>query len=242
MEENLFKASALYESFPTIIAQLPITLEIAVISAALGLAIGFLIAIIKIYKICGLQQLCTFYVSFMRGTPQLVQLFLSYYGLPLIIKEINYAWGLQIDINGIPAIAYVFIAFGLNEAAYNSETIRAAILSVDLKEIEAAKSIGMSRMQMMRRIILPKALVVAVPNLGNSFISLLKGTSLAFTVTVMDIMGAAKMITGRNMRFFEVYIMVAIVYWVCCIVIEFFIHYLEKKLDINERFIQSTKE
>lgn len=165
----------------------------------------------------------------------MVQLFLSYYGLPVLLRALNMKFGTSFDINAIPAIAFVFMAFGLNEAAYYSETIRAAILSVDKNEIEAAMSVGMTSFQIMRRVTLPQALVVALPNIGNSIISLLKNTSLAFTVSVVDIMGAAKIASGRNLRFFEVYIAAALVYWAVCLIIEFVSKQIEQKIDVKRK-------
>ncbi|UUX34633.1 ABC transporter substrate-binding protein/permease [Fundicoccus culcitae] len=230
---KIFAPEIIPQILPTILEKLPITLLMTVVSAVIGLLLGFLIALIKIYDIPILKQLATLFVSFMRGTPQLVQLFLAYYGFPLVVAWINQQLNTSINVNNIPALLYVFIAFGLNEAAYNSETIRAAILSVDKSEIEAAKSIGLTNRQTMTRIILPSAMIVAIPNLGNSLISLLKGTSLAFTVTVIDIMGQARIIAGSNLRFFEAYIAVSLIYWVCCIIIENFVKWLEKKLNVN---------
>ena len=122
-----------------------------------------------------------------------------------------------------------------------SETFRAAILSVDASEIEAAKSIGLTDRQTMRRIILPSAMIVAIPNLGNSLISLLKGTSLAFTVTVIDIMGQARIMAGANLRFFEAYIAVALIYWLLCILIERSIRFLERKLNVDAQPVQQEQ-
>ena len=232
---NIFDPSYIGEFIPVLIKALPVTLEITVVAEIGGLILGFLIALVKIRKIPVLQQICTVYVSFMRGTPLLVQLFLSYYGLPILLQAINLELGTNIDINGIPAVVFVFISFALNEADYNSETIRAALLSVDKNEIEAAMSIGMTNFQIMRRVTLPQALVVALPNFGNSLISLLKNTSLAFTVSVVDIMGMAKVASGRNLRFFEVYIAAAIVYWAVCLIIELASKLLEGKIDIKRK-------
>lgn len=205
------------------------------ISALIGLTLGFAIALVKIRKTPIVTQLFNVFVSFMRGTPQLVQLFLAFYGFPLVVRWLNAKMGWGIDVNGIPALLYVFVALGLNEAAYNSETFRAAILSVNKIEIEAAKSIGLTNGQTMRRIILPSALIVAIPNLGNSLISLLKGTSLAFTVTVIDIMGQARIIAGSNLRFFEAYIAVAVIYWIICIIIEQLVHRLERRMNVDQQ-------
>lgn len=222
---------------PSIIAQLlpklPITLLMTVVSAIIGLGLGFLIAVVKIRNTPVLTQICSVFVSFMRGTPQLVQLFLSFYGFPILVEWLAQQMGVTANVNAIPALVYVFIAFGLNEAAYTSETFRAALLSVNKNEIEAARSIGLTNVQTMMRIILPSALIVALPNLVNSFISLLKATSLAFTVTIIDIMGQTRIIAGANLRFFEAYIAVALVYWVMCLLIEQVAKRIERKLNVD---------
>ena len=236
---KIFAPKMILQMLPTILEKLPITILMTVVAAIIGVTLGFGIAVIKINNVPVLTQIFNVFVSFMRGTPQLVQLFLAFYGFPLVVQWLNERFGWNIDVNGIPALLYVFVAFGLNEAAYNSETFRAAILSVDPKEIEAAKSIGLTDRQTMRRIILPSALIVAVPNLGNSLISLLKGTSLAFTVTVIDIMGQARILAGANLRFFEAYIAVALFYWIFCILIEQSVHYLERKLNVADRPLQT---
>lgn len=222
---------------PSIIAQLlpklPITLLMTVVSAIIGLGLGFLIAVVKIRNIPVFTQICSVFVSFMRGTPQLVQLFLSFYGFPILVEWLSQQMGVTANVNAIPALVYVFIAFGLNEAAYTSETFRAALLSVNKNEIEAARSIGLTNVQTMMRIILPSALIVALPNLVNSFISLLKATSLAFTVTIIDIMGQTRIIAGANLRFFEAYIAVALVYWAMCLLIEQVAKRIERKLNVD---------
>lgn len=239
---KIFAPEMIVKMLPTILEKLPITLLMTVVAAIIGITLGFLIAVIKINNVPVLTQIFNVFVSFMRGTPQLVQLFLAFYGFPLIVQWLNQQLGWNVDVNSIPALLYVFVAFGLNEAAYNSETFRAAILSVNPKEIEAAKSIGLTDGQTMRRIILPSALIVAIPNLGNSLISLLKGTSLAFTVTVIDIMGQARILAGANLRFFEAYIAVALFYWVFCILIEQGVRYLERKLNVADRPLQTQDE
>lgn len=222
---------------PSIIAQLlpklPITLLMTVVSAIIGLGLGFLIAVVKIRNTPVLTQICSVFVSFMRGTPQLVQLFLSFYGFPILVEWLAQQMDVTANVNAIPALVYVFIAFGLNEAAYTSETFRAALLSVNKNEIEAARSIGLTNVQTMMRIILPSALIVALPNLVNSFISLLKATSLAFTVTIIDIMGQTRIIAGANLRFFEAYIAVALVYWAMCLLIEQVAKRIERKLNVD---------
>lgn len=226
---QLFAPALIYHFLPRILAKLPITLCLTLVAAVIGLALGLLWAWIKLKNIPVLKQITVFLVSYLRGTPQIVQLFLAYYGLPIFLRSLNASY----DVKGLPALVYAFIALGLNQAAFNSETIRAAILSVPASEVEAAKSLGLTEGQTLRRIILPTALINAVPNLGNSLISLLKGTSLAFTVTVVDIMGQARIIAGANLRFFESYIAVSLIYWLLCLGIERLVHYLEKRLNVD---------
>ena len=240
--ENIFKPSAIGSAIRELISAIPITLEIAVVAAVAGMLIGFLLALFRIKKWAVLSQIATLYISFVRGTPLLVQIFLSYYGIPMVLNMLNYEFGTSFSINKIPSMVFVFVAFSLNEAAYMAEAIRAAILSVDKKDIEAAHSIGMTGGQTMRRVILPQAMIVAIPNLGNSLISLVKSTSLAFTFGVMEMTGKSKVIAGRNMRFFESYIGLALLYWILCIAIEFGIHRLEKKFNIMERKVDDNDQ
>lgn len=237
--EELFKPSIIGQAFFKLFSSLPVTLEITLVSAVLGLAVGFLLALVKIRKIPVLAQIATVYISFMRGTPLLVQIFLSYYGIPMALRIINYQTGSNYSISAIPAIVFAFVAFSLNEAAYNAEAIRAAILSVDKKDIEAAHSLGMTGWQTMQRVILPQAMVVAIPNLGNSFISLVKSTSLAYTIGVIDLTGRAKVLAGNNLRFFETYIGLALLYWIICVAIEFLIHALERRFNYLDREVKA---
>lgn len=135
---NLFKPSAIWEGIVCIVPNIPQTLEIAAVAAVIGIVLGFLLALCRIKKFPVLSQFATLYISFMRGTPLLVQLFLSYYGRPVMLNILNYKFGWEFSVNDIPSMLFVFVTFSLNEAAYMAESIRAAILSVDRKDIEAA--------------------------------------------------------------------------------------------------------
>lgn len=232
---KLFDFEFLLEAFPRILRYLPVTIEITIVAMLIGLVIGLVIALAKIYHIPVLEQVGSAYVAFIRGTPLMVLIYLTYFGIPLLLEGINRKFGTAINTNGIPAIAFAFVALGLNDGAFNSETIRSAIQSVDKGEIEAGYSMGMTPFQTFKRIILPEALIVAIPNLGNHFIGLTKATSLAFTVSVVDIMGAAKIQGARGMRYVEVFIDVAIIYWVLCFILAKAVAFIEKKLKANER-------
>ena len=218
-------------NIPQLLQYLPITLAIVILSMIVGLVFALIIALVRLNKIPVLTQLFTLLVSFVRGTPLLVQLYLSYYGVPIALKYWNYYNHTNYNINNLPAFLFVFVAFAINEAAYNSENIRGALLSVDRGEIEAAQSLGMTGGQILRRITIPEALVVALPTLGNQFISLIKGTSLAFVAGVIEMTAEGQIIAGRNFRYFEVYLSLAIIYWALTVITEVIIRFVEKRLN-----------
>lgn len=222
---NLLDIEYMIQTFPDILRYAPVTIKITVISMLLGLLIGLVTALIKIYKVPVLKWIASFYVSFTRGTPLLVQIYLSYYGLPKLLNFLN----INYDISQVPSIVFVYIAYSLNIGSYLSETIRSAIQSIDKGQVEAAYSVGMNKAQSMFRIIIPQAFTIALPNMGNSFISLMKDTSLAFVIAVVEIMAQAKIVGARSLRFFEVYINAAIIYWIMCLITERVVAWLEKK-------------
>ena len=220
-------------AIPEILKALPMTLNIAIVTMIFSLILSFFIALVRINKIPVLTRLATIYVSFIRGTPLLVQIYLAYYGLPKILDYIHLKYGFNIDVNNIPAIIFVYVSFILNVSGYLSETFRAAIQSVDKGQVEAALSIGMTKWQAMRRIVLPQAIIITFPNFGNTFISLIKDSSLAFTVSIVEMMGKAKIISASGLDIFEAYIVVAGIYWVVCIIVEKVMGIVEKKLRVG---------
>lgn len=231
---NIIDFPLIFSQIPTLLVYLPMTLVITFFSMLFGVFIGLVIALIKINRIPLLTQIATVFVSFVRGTPLLVQLYISYYGIPIFLRYINYFYGTDFQVNNIPSLLFVLIAFSLNEAAYNSETIRAALQSVNKGQIEAAQSLGMTYRQVLQRIIIPEAFIVALPNLGNSLIGLLKGTSLAFVCSVVEMTARGKILAGFNYRYFEVYLSLALIYWFLTIMIEQLIKYCEKRLTISD--------
>ena len=136
----------------------------------------------------------------------------------------------NIDINVIPGMVYVLIAYSFNIGAYMAETIRSSIEAVDRGQFEAARSVGMTSFQVYTRIIIPQTFVIALPNLGNSLISAVKDTSLMFVAGLVDVMAKAKIIGARAYNYLEVYIAAALIYWGTCLLIEIVFRLLEKKL------------
>ncbi|MEC0545690.1 amino acid ABC transporter permease [Bacillus inaquosorum] len=195
-------------AFPTLIQALPITLFMAVAAMIFAIIGGLILALITKNKIPVLHQLSKLYISFFRGVPTLVQLFLIYYGLPQLFPEMS----------KMTALTATIIGLSLKNAAYLAEIFRAALNSVDDGQLEACLSVGMTKLQAYRRIILPQAVRNAIPATGNTFIGLLKETSLAFTLGVMEMFAQGKMYASGNLKYFETYLAVAIVYWVLTII------------------------
>ncbi len=200
------------ESLPKIIMAVPITLFMAFVSAGAGWLAGIFIALIRKYRIPFLSQICAVFVSFMRGVPMVILLYISYYALPILLYNYGQSIGITIDGNTVPAVFYAIIALILDQAAYSSEIFRSALSAVDEGQMEAAFSVGMTRSQALIRIIFPQALAIALPNLGGIFIGLIKGTSLAYYVGVYEITATANLLAMPALNFIEAYIMTTIIY------------------------------
>ena len=200
-----------------LIPGLTVTIPLTVISFALAMVIAIAVALIQFAKVRILKDIARFYVWVIRGTPLLVQLFVVFYGLPNI--------GILID----PFPAAV-IVFAINEGAYCAETIRAGLEAVPYGQMEAGECVGMSYMQIMRRILLPQALRISFPTLANSIISMTKDTSLAANITVTEMFMATQRIVARTYEPLLLYIEVGIIYLVFCTVLTRLQRYGEKKL------------
>lgn len=196
------------------------TIPITLISFTLGLLLGFIVALIRLYGPRPLKLVVRFYVWIIRGTPLLVQLFLIFYALP----------GVGITLDAFPAAV---IGFSLNVGAFTSEVIRATLLSVAKGQWEAAHSIGMSWAQSLRFIILPQAARVAVPPLSNTFISLVKDTSLASVITVPEMFLAAQRIAAVTYQPLILYTEAAMLYLLISSVLSYLQSRLEKRLERN---------
>lgn len=151
---NLFDIKMVFTQIPDLLTYLPVTLELAVVSMIVSLILGLILALIKMKKIPVLKQIANLYISVIRGTPVLVQLYVTYFGIPMILKAINLKYGTNYNANGVAPIIYAFIALAVNESAYNAEVIRASLESVPKGQIEAANALGMTYFQALRRVIL----------------------------------------------------------------------------------------
>ena len=194
------------------------TIPLTLASFALGLALALAVALMRLSPIRVVSGLARAYISVIRGTPLLVQLFVIFYGLPSVGLTIS-PWPSAI------------IAFSMNVGGYGAEIIRAAILSVPKGQWEAAHMVGMPRALALRRIILPQAARVSVPPLSNTFISLVKDTSLASLILVTELFREAQQIAAVSQEFMVLYVEAAAVYWVVCLFLSTAQSLLERRLD-----------
>ena len=195
-----------------------VTIPLTILSFALALIIAVICAMIQIADIRGLKQLVRFYIWIIRGTPLLVQLYLVYFGLPDL--------GIM-----LPAFPCAVAVFALNEGAYCAETVRAAIEAVPKGQMEAGYCVGMSYVQIMRRIVLPQAFRTAFPPLSNSLISMVKDTSLAANITVTEMFMETQRVAGRTYEHLALYAEVALIYLLFCTVITWLQRLGERKLN-----------
>lgn len=203
---------------PMLLATVKATIPLTAISFVIGLAIALVVALMRLSTIPVVSQLARFYISLIRGTPLLVQLFLIFYGLP----------ALGLTFNSFTA---AIIAFSLNVGGYAAEVIRSAILSVPKGQWEAALTIGMGYATTLRRVILPQAARTAVPPLSNTLISLVKDTSLASVVLVTELLRVAQIAAAPTFQFFALYGVAALIYWVICLILSFVQSRLETRLE-----------
>lgn len=217
----MFKFDYFLYCIPQIAARLDVTLELTFVSAALALIIGVLVAMIATYKVKVLYPITRVYVSFMRGTPVVAQLYFFYFGMAVYSTAIR-------DMTPMVAVS---IVMSLNVGAFMSESIRGALLSVDEGQREAAASLGMTNAQTFWRIVVPQAVRVALPPLFNDVINLIKMSSLSFMIGVPDIMGAAKILGANSFRYFEIYAAVMLVYWVVILAFSALSKWLQRRCE-----------
>lgn len=206
---------------PVILRFVPLTFGMAVGSMIGALVLAAVLAVIRVLRIPVANQAAGVFISFFRGTPLLVQLFLFYYGLPQAIPAF-------VAIDGVTA---AMLGLTLHFAAYMAESLRGAILGVARDQWEAARAVGMTEGQTMRRIILPQAARVFAPTMVNYFVDILKSTSLAFTLGVTEMMGAAQKEAAGSFRYLESFLVVAIIYWIMVEVLSRVQAWLERRTE-----------
>lgn len=214
--QHLFDFPLAVESFPYIIKGIGHTLLISFVGMGIGLLLGFLLAILRSSRWFFIRWPARIYISFMRGIPMLVFLFILYFGLPVI--------GIQFS-----ALTAALIGFSLHSSAYMAEINRSALDSVDKGQWEAAKSLGLPYWPTMKSVILPQATRIAIPPLSNVLLDLIKASSLAAMITVPDLFHRAKVVGGREFDYMTMYILVALIYWGICVLVELWQNDLERR-------------
>ncbi|URZ18401.1 amino acid ABC transporter permease [Clostridium felsineum] len=226
---KLFDANAMFQYFPKILAHLNITLLIVSASIILGAVLGIVLSIFRLYKVPVLNQLSIVYISFVRGTPIIVQMFIVFYGLPLVLNSFN------IDINRWDKLYFVIVTYALNSAAFLAEIFRASIGSVPIGQTEAAYSVGLNKIQAFTRIVFPQAIITALPSLGTTLVGLLQDTSIAFTLGIIDVMGEVQAIAANTRRTIEGYVDAAIIFVILATIIEKLFSSVERRLIIRKQ-------
>lgn len=208
------------------------SIPITLVTFVLGLIIALFTALMRISTSRVLRGIARVYISIIRGTPMIVQLFIIFYSIPelgrLITNNSDSQWTLA------PVVAAI-IGLSLNVGAYASEIIRGGILSIPKGQTEAAYSIGMNYRQTVQRIVLPQAIRVSVPALGNTFLSLIKDTSLLGFILVAEMFRKAQEVASTTYEYLTIYILVALLYWVVCFIISIIQNYYESYLERGYR-------
>ncbi len=217
-----FDMNLVVNSFPLLLIGAGVTIQITVLSTAIGFVIGLIVGVARISNLRLLRMLAEVYVEFFRGTPLLVQIFLFYFALPVIT-------GQRID----PFIAAIS-ACGINSGAYVAEIFRAGIQSIDEGQMEAGRSLGMTWLQTMRYIIVPQAFKRVIPPLGNEFIAMLKDSSLVSVIGFEELTRRGQLIIAKTYGSFEIWMSVAVIYLVMTLTISRFVAYLERRCRVHD--------
>lgn len=229
-----FSLQILLETILIVLEVVPKTLLLALLILAIGIILGAIIALIKRNQTPVLTQIVNLFVSYMRGVPLIIHLFIIRYSLPEATTGFLSIFGVTMDPNEFPTILMAITAFSLLQVAFESENIRSAFQSVPDSQVEAGMSIGYTRSQNMRRVIIPQALTIAVPLFLNSYIKVIKSLSLAFTVGVVEIFAQARFAAALSYRYLESYVAAAVVYWIVCGILQIVVNKIQGRLSVNE--------
>lgn len=220
----------LMDTFFVALSGVPVTLLVTIISLFIAVPFGFLLALSRIYEIPVLNSFAKLYISFVRGTPIIIQIFVLYATIPLLLNGLFEKYEIDYPIYEINPLWYAFIIFSFNTTAVLIEVFRSALQTVSKGQIEAAHSVGLTTWQAYRRIIIPQALVAAMPNLCTATINLIKATSLGYAISLQEITLKAKVEANFGYNYLEAYIDIFVVYLLICIAVEYLFKWYEKRL------------
>lgn len=214
------QVEGIVEVLKSMIRVFPTTLSLAIATALIAFSIAIVFAICEYLEVKGTRKLIEVYTSFFRGTPLVAQLFFFYFGLPTLIPAFK-------SVSGYTSAV---ITMGLNNSAYIKEAIRGALSSVEKGQVEAGLSLGYTNKQVVRYIVFPQAALTALPSLSNSLVDILKGTSMAFVVGVIEMTAAAQLYSASTLRFFEGYAALILMYFFLVLILERILRATEKQL------------
>ena len=209
---------------------IPVSLYITFVSLLIAMPFSFLCAMARVKRVPILSQVITVVVSFLRGTPLVVQLFIIYSGFPSILNLIVKANGWDFDAFGINPFVYAFVVFSMNVLGTLTEVFRSSLSAVSKDQTEAALSVGLNHFQTNCLIIIPQALVSAIPNICNEFLNLFKSTSLVYLMTIQDITGKVRIVAAAGYDYTEAYFVIAVVYFVLGFTMEKLFQRMEGRL------------
>ncbi|KQU18722.1 amino acid ABC transporter permease [Bacillus sp. Leaf13] len=220
----------LVETFFVALSGVPTALFITIVALLVALPLGFLLALTRINQIPVLNRVAQIYVSFVRGTPVIIQIFIIYSSGPLLLASIFDKYNIEMNVYDVNPIWYAFIVFSLNTTAILIEVFRSAISTVSKGQLEAAYSVGLTNVQAFRRIIIPQTLVVALPNICTATVNLIKATSLGYALSLQEITLRAKVAANVGYNYVEAYIDIFLVYLILCSLVEYLFKLYEKRL------------
>lgn len=220
----------LVDTFFVALSGAPTAILITVVSLLIAMPLGFLLALVRINEVKFFNRFAQVYVSFVRGTPMIVQIFIIYSSVPLILATIFTKLNIKINIYDVNPIWYAFIVFSLNTIAILTEVFRSALGTVNKGQLEAAQSVGLTNVQAYTKIIIPQALVVALPNICTATTNLIKGTSLCYAMSLKEITLRAKVAANVGYNYVEAYIDIFLVYLIICIIVEYGFKLYENRL------------
>ncbi|WP_017549793.1 amino acid ABC transporter permease [Salinicoccus carnicancri] len=226
----MFDIMTVFESLIEIIRVVPKTLLLALIILLLSFMLGAVLTYIQSLNIPVIKQILDVLQSFLRGTPNVVLLYLVYYSLPLAISYFLSLFGVPFDPASLNSAAVVIVTFSICYSVFQSEIIRGALHSLDKDQIEAAQSLGYSTTQTLRKVIVPQVMTEALPDTMNAFLIIIKALSLAFLVTVVDIFAQARLVGAQTFSYLEAFVAAALVYWAICGLLTYLMNKVENRM------------
>lgn len=220
----------LFDTFFVALSGAPITMLTTIVSLLIAAPLAFLFALTRVNEVPVFKRLVQVYVSFIRGTPMIVQIFIIYNSVPTLLATSFTKFGIKINIYNVNPIWYAFIVFSLNTIAILSEVFRSAINTVNKGQLEAAQTVGLTNAQAYIEVIIPQALVAALPNICTATTNLIKGTSLGYAMSLQEITLRAKVAANSSYSYLESYIDIFLVYLILCSAVEYLFKLYERRL------------